>query len=223
MIVRVENVCPLHLKSLYRPRAQLFCLFSDKIYLLRNSKRARKELSINVDYIDVINGVSTLKRNQRYFYQIQLQMLVSGRSYCDFFVWSPQNFICIRVAFDQVFCLAELDKATSFHSKCILPEILCRYFTVGISHESVPDTVCTNTDMFGNVTVASEETVQTQVVKSEKPRITKKTLYCTCRGKDDGSEMICCDNDKCEIGWYHFRCINMTHAPIDKWFCENCR
>uniref|UniRef100_A0A0R3PRD3 PHD-type domain-containing protein n=1 Tax=Angiostrongylus costaricensis TaxID=334426 RepID=A0A0R3PRD3_ANGCS len=36
-------------------------------------------------------------------------------------------------------------------------------------------------------------------------------------------EMIGCDNDKCEIEWFHFECIGLTTKPKGKWFCPNCR
>jgi hypothetical protein len=48
--------------------------------------------------------------------------------------------------------------------------------------------------------------------------------YCTCRLPDDGTLMIGCDNDKCPIGWYHGRCVNIDRAiPKNKeWYCEMC-
>ncbi|KAI4933694.1 uncharacterized protein J4E92_003362 [Alternaria infectoria] len=51
-----------------------------------------------------------------------------------------------------------------------------------------------------------------------------KTLHCTCRGHDDGSLMIGCDNDACPIGWYHGRCIGISKAiPKNKeWYCAMC-
>ncbi|KAI4695221.1 uncharacterized protein J4E84_001846 [Alternaria hordeiaustralica] len=51
-----------------------------------------------------------------------------------------------------------------------------------------------------------------------------RTLHCTCRGHDDGSLMIGCDNDACPIGWYHGRCIGIS-KPIPKnkeWYCAMC-
>ncbi|KAI4657717.1 uncharacterized protein J4E78_006105 [Alternaria triticimaculans] len=50
------------------------------------------------------------------------------------------------------------------------------------------------------------------------------TSHCTCRGLDDGSLMIGCDNDACPIGWYHGRCIGIS-KPIPKnkeWYCAMC-
>jgi hypothetical protein len=50
------------------------------------------------------------------------------------------------------------------------------------------------------------------------------TPHCTCRLPDDGSLMIGCDNEKCPIGWYHGRCINVHQAMPENevWYCEMC-
>ena len=50
-----------------------------------------------------------------------------------------------------------------------------------------------------------------------------EATYCYCKGKDDGSKMICCENDNCRSGqWFHFRCLNIRRAPRGKWFCNEC-
>ncbi|ESN94013.1 hypothetical protein HELRODRAFT_103151 [Helobdella robusta] len=47
-------------------------------------------------------------------------------------------------------------------------------------------------------------------------------LYCLCREVSYG-EMIGCDNESCEVEWFHFHCVNLTHKPKGKWFCPSCR
>ncbi|RYO72927.1 hypothetical protein AA0113_g459 [Alternaria arborescens] len=49
--------------------------------------------------------------------------------------------------------------------------------------------------------------------------------YCSCRLPDDGSLMVCCDNEQCPVGWYHGRCINIRKAipeEEEEWYCEMC-
>ena len=48
--------------------------------------------------------------------------------------------------------------------------------------------------------------------------------YCSCRLPDDGSLMICCDNEQCPIGWYRGRCIDIRKAIPEEedWYCEMC-
>jgi len=46
--------------------------------------------------------------------------------------------------------------------------------------------------------------------------------YCLCVQISYG-EMICCDNDKCPIEWFHFSCVSLLTKPKGKWFCPKCR
>ncbi|KHJ44452.1 PHD-finger [Trichuris suis] len=47
-------------------------------------------------------------------------------------------------------------------------------------------------------------------------------VYCICRQVSYGY-MVCCDNEKCEIEWFHFRCVRLTTKPKGKWYCPACR
>lgn len=46
--------------------------------------------------------------------------------------------------------------------------------------------------------------------------------YCVCHQVSYG-DMICCDNDACDIEWFHFQCVSLTSKPKGKWYCPNCR
>lgn len=35
--------------------------------------------------------------------------------------------------------------------------------------------------------------------------------------------MIGCDNEKCEIEWFHFECVDLKVKPKGKWYCPQCR
>ena len=49
--------------------------------------------------------------------------------------------------------------------------------------------------------------------------------FCHCR-KGESGKMIQCDNIYCEIGWYHYHCLNIPDdfEPMDdeEWFCPDC-
>lgn len=47
------------------------------------------------------NGTTTLKQNQAYFSQIQGQMAISKRNYCDFFVYTHKGYFLERVNFEN--------------------------------------------------------------------------------------------------------------------------
>ena len=41
-------------------------------------------------------------------------------------------------------------------------------------------------------------------------------VYCTCRRIAFG-EMIACDNEECQIEWFHYSCVNLTKKPRNNW------
>lgn len=65
---------------------------------------------------------------------------------------------------------------------------------------------------------SSSSITQPKSSKRESPEPT----YCVCHQVSYG-DMICCDNDACEIEWFHFQCVSLTSKPKGKWYCPNCR
>lgn len=53
-------------------------------------------------------------------------------------------------------------------------------------------------------------------------RESPEPTYCVCHQVSYG-DMICCDNDACDIEWFHFQCVALTSKPKGKWYCPNCR
>lgn len=47
--------------------------------------------------------------------------------------------------------------------------------------------------------------------------------WCKCKGVDDGTPMIKCDQDICQIGWFHFKCVGLSTTPDKVWLCEYCK
>ncbi|PAV83935.1 hypothetical protein WR25_02122 [Diploscapter pachys] len=64
--------------------------------------------------------------------------------------------------------------------------------------------------------------VSTRVRNTRNQKDDDEPTYCFCSRISFG-EMIGCDNEKCEIEWFHFECIGLTTKPKGKWFCPNCR
>ena len=56
-----------------------------------------------------------------------------------------------------------------------------------------------------------------EAVESDK----ENQLYCVCRGPEYG-KMIACDNAKCGVQWFHYKCVGLKRAPRGKWFCKTC-
>jgi hypothetical protein len=70
-----------------------------------------------------------LKKEHAYYYQCQLQMYCTRRNYCDFVSWTKEEIHIERIPFDELFMERTLDKAKIFHEKCVLPELLGKWFT----------------------------------------------------------------------------------------------
>lgn len=46
--------------------------------------------------------------------------------------------------------------------------------------------------------------------------------WCKCKGVDDGTPMIRCENDNCTVEWFHFKCVGLLDTPNTPWLCEEC-
>lgn len=69
------------------------------------------------------NGQVTLKKNHIYFYQIQGQMAVTGRQWCDFFVWTLKGHSIERVHFDPNLWSDMARKLAQFYTNAMVPEL----------------------------------------------------------------------------------------------------
>ena len=48
-------------------------------------------------------------------------------------------------------------------------------------------------------------------------------LFCYCKELNDpNKEMICCDDPKCRIEWFHLTCLKLKKAPFGFWYCKEC-
>ena len=72
-----------------------------------------------------------------------------------------------------------------------------------------PDNITSSSDIVLNpvLSVNSEEPV-------ENPRDHKEKTYCICKNVAGDGEMIGCDNLECSMEWFHFKCVNITRAPV---------
>ena len=70
----------------------------------------------------VVNGVPRLKRTHKYYYQVQLQIVICGVLFCDFVIWSPKGMSVERIMKDDEFIQSVL--LQRFHRNVLLPEYL---------------------------------------------------------------------------------------------------
>ena len=135
-----------------------------------------------------------LSHTHDYYLQMQGQMSITNRNYCDFVCWTPVGVHIERVKLDQdVFDRIKLS-LKSFFRDVLLPLLLKGDFTASAASEPKTST--------------SDET---------------SSVYCWCKRNEFG-KMIACDNNTCPNGeWFHFKCVQLTRKPRGNWYCsEQC-
>ncbi|XP_019861952.1 PREDICTED: uncharacterized protein LOC109590481 [Amphimedon queenslandica] len=135
-----------------------------------------------------------LSHDHEYFYQVQGQLSICSKDYCDFIVWTPKGLYIERILKSESFFDQLKPHLDTYFLQILLPVLLTGTIdTVVPSKDSLP--------------VASSS----------------KEIFCLCGGKDEG-RMIACDNNKCSIEWYHYKCVGISCKPKGKWYCStNCK
>ena len=65
----------------------------------------------------------SLKINHNYYYQVQGQLAISNRIYCDFVVWTLKGMSVQRIEFNHSLWSNMLSKLNSFYLHAVLPEL----------------------------------------------------------------------------------------------------
>ncbi|XP_066272266.1 uncharacterized protein [Branchiostoma lanceolatum] len=133
-----------------------------------------------------------LKKDHKYYYQVQQQLFATGKSYCDFVVCSVSDSRQARIAVERIKPDLEhwntvVPKLAQFWRFCILPEILGRWFTQKRDIDLQPAT---------------------------------GTGICFCRSASD-SQVVKCTSQTCPITTFHLSCLKITGVPA-KWLCPLC-
>ena len=81
----------------------------------------------DVSCLTAVSGEYRLNRSNRYFYQIQMQMFLTGRRCCDFVIWGPRTFLVERVYADEDIWQNTADVA-QFSCKVCHARIVCEVF-----------------------------------------------------------------------------------------------
>jgi len=171
--------------------------------------------------LEKYNDTLRLKRTHPYFYQIQAQMFVCGKEYCDFVVWTPDNIHIERVQPDQLFWNEARRKAETFFKSAILPELVCKRFSRPIP--AIPPSPQTAEPKSLQILNNDCNTTSSATVIDN----SDSGLICICRKVYDDTEdrVVGCDNQNCPFVWLHFKCVNLKRAPkkTSTWYCPDCR
>ena len=141
-----------------------------------------------------------------YYYQIQTQMYVCKRDYCDFVVWSEKEGILIdRVAVNHEFFYDIVNDLEHFFKYGILPEIVGKWYT----RQPI-----SNSD---NVVQTPEPNSDNEVDEEDYQKV-----WCYCNQPSYG-DMIFCENESCTIKWFQCECLRIRKIPKGTWRCPSCR
>lgn len=78
-----------------------------------------------VPFCQLSDGQMSLKRNHDYYYQVQGQLHVTGRTFCYFVVWTTKGLVYEKIERDDQFWEREMElKLEKFYFECLLPELI---------------------------------------------------------------------------------------------------
>ena len=135
-----------------------------------------------------------LKREHAYYYQVQQQLNITKRAYCDFVVYatSPNGSKIFqeRILPNPEHWATQLTKLSVFWRNCVLPEVLGRWYTRKMDLKKE----------LGSVSGTGD---------------------CYCRRTSD-ERTVSCSNPECPISVFHLACLFITNVP-KTWLCPHCR
>ena len=105
------------------------CLYSSKDL---TPAEACKKSDFFCTYYQATNQLK-LKKSHKYFAQIQGQMAIGERQWCDFVVYTLKGISVERINFDDDYWILRLlPKLQSFYDNCVLPEIVSPVHYLGL-------------------------------------------------------------------------------------------
>jgi len=91
---------------------------------------AKLETSLDKkDCLEKQDGKLILKITHPYYYQVQCQLLVCEKEFCDFIVWTEVDVHAERIGVDSELCSKILNKSKLFFLNAILPELVGKLFS----------------------------------------------------------------------------------------------
>ena len=76
-----------------------------------------------------------------------------------------------------------------------------------------------------SVETKDERGSETQVGQQQRGGRNKdgEELWCSCHNPSNGQQMIACENEDCQVEWFHFSCVGLSSVPEGEWYCPSCR
>lgn len=74
-------------------------------------------------------GAMRLKTDHEFYYQVQAQLHITKKKYCDFVVWTVTNIHVERIFPDQEFWQSCVEVSSEFYVHAVLPELMAKWFS----------------------------------------------------------------------------------------------
>ena len=99
------------------------------------------EASHTPGFCCVKNDLGDLELKEKHFYyaQIQGQMAIGKRPWCDFVIYTQKGINVQRITFNHDYWGENLTKLVSFYDTCLAPEIVSPRSYVGLSVRKIPE------------------------------------------------------------------------------------
>ncbi|KAK9882586.1 hypothetical protein WA026_022212 [Henosepilachna vigintioctopunctata] len=99
--------------------------------------------ALNYKHIETVNGEFHLKETSPYYFQIQTQLLVTERMFCEFFIWTNKDEKRIRVnRNDQLICETIIPQVTDSYNTYMMPVIAKKYYLKSKDQQSIYTAFC---------------------------------------------------------------------------------
>lgn len=150
------------------------------------------------------NETLSLNRSHAYFAQIQGQMAITGRFWCDFFVYSCNGIFNESIEFDKYYYDELQDDLDNVFSLYIVPELKTRNVENSLMKEETMEVDVQNVKE-GNVYFCP---VCNKIVQDDVKSYKAQSVQC----------------GKCQL-WFHFPCVHVTKSllkNIKEWLCPSC-
>ncbi|XP_022325057.1 uncharacterized protein LOC111125467 [Crassostrea virginica] len=166
------------------------------------------------DYLGYVDGRLEIKKSHKYFCQVQGQLAVTQRQWCDFFVYSCNGTFLERVLYEESYYKEVHENLIFFFKSFIAPKIL--------EGPSLESSTLVNDQISEDI---SSPTMEVEVQQSGSVCfcvICKNQVFEKENIKSFGQRSICCD--LCDT-WFHFSCVGIKKSSLknmDTWLCSRC-
>ena len=144
--------------------------------------------------LHLVGETMLLKTTHQCYLQIQGQMAICKKDYCDFVCWTLKGMHVERIEFDPGVFSEMKPSLDLYFQSTVLPELLTHEIKDG----------------------------ETEKENCPPATVNPRAGYCLC-GEGEHGRMIACDSPQCSVEWFHYKCVGVTRKPKGKWYCPICK